>query len=151
MNLNEAKHYLGGVALKLAELEQIIHIKGEIDSLARRIEDARKPEYVSDYAKDYSTGYERVISVSGYASPDYEKVGRLTAQRLKRKEELEALVLAAEDFISSIPDGKTRTLLSLRYLEGMEWNDVAKRIYKKMTGDAARKSVARFFGGESEV
>ena len=58
---------------------------------------------------------------------------------------LEQQVLEAEKFIASIPCSKIRTLFSLRFLEGEEWGQAAKRFYKKMTEDSARKTVTRYF------
>ena len=131
--------------MTLKDLEQIIYIKSEIDALSKRLKKANENDYVADYAKDYSTGYERIITIRGYAMTDINKINIISNLLEERKKRLEEKVFEAELYIASITDSKIRTLLTLRFLEGKEWDDVAKGFYKKMTADSARKSVIRFF------
>lgn len=131
--------------MTLKELEQIIYIKSEIDVLTKRLKKLTNKSYVGDYAKDYSTGYERIITIRGQKLMSAKKIDKLTDLLEKRKKALEESVLAAELYIESIPDSKIRTLLTLRFLEGEEWEVVAKKLYRHMTADAARKAVFRFF------
>jgi hypothetical protein len=129
----------------LDELEQIIYIKSEVEVLSKRLAKAKKSEFVSDYAKDYSSGFERIITISGYAITDSDKVDKIHTLLECRRKELEDKVLEAEVYIASIPDSKIRTLLTLRFLEGKEWEETAKSFYKKMSADSARKTIVRYF------
>ena len=133
------------MAMTLDKLDQIIYMKGEIAVIHERMKKASEHKYVSDSAMDYRSGYGVPISISGYAIPDYAKVAKIRKLHETRVNELEAIVLEAEEYIATIADSKIRTLLTLRFLEGMEWEQVARKIYKKMTGDAARKAVKKFF------
>lgn len=130
--------------MTLKDLEQIVYIKRETEVLSSRLKSVAGGRLTGDYAKDYSTGFERIITIHGYAQADVAKAQKLSALLNKRKKELDQKILDAELFIDSIPDSKIRTLLTLRYLEGRRWNDVAKHFYK-MKPDAARKAVERFF------
>lgn len=130
-------------SMTLEELKEIRYIKSEIEVLKKRLQKC-KNNFVGDYAKDYSSGQERIITIQGYTI-NTDKIDRITSLLAKRKAELEEKVLQAELFINSIPDSKIRTLLTLRYIEGWEWSSVAKALYKKMTGDSARKAVVSYF------
>lgn len=131
--------------MTLNDLEQIIYMKSEIEVLSRRLNKAKGDNYVADFAKDYSSGYERIITIRGHAITDTNKVNKIAVILENRKQGLEEQILEAEHYIASIPDSKIRTILTLRFLEGEEWDDIAKRFYKKMTGDSARMCIARFF------
>ena len=131
--------------MTLKDFEAIIDIRSEIDSLNKRSSDAKNPAYVGDYAKDYSTGEGRIISIAGYPVPDPEKKEKIHALIKSRVELLVSKLLKAEQFIDSVEDSRIRTLLTLRFIEGLDWKDVAERVYRKMSADSARKAVKQFF------
>ncbi len=58
----------------------------------------------------------------------------------------ECVVLYKEilDFINSIPDALLRLAISLKYINGLEWEQVALHIGGGNTADAIRKSCERF-------
>lgn len=132
--------------MTIKELEQIVHIKNEIEVLYKRLGKAKGGEFAVDYAKDYTSGYGHPITISGYTLYDGEKVNAISALIEKRKNNLMQKILEAEQFIDSIPDSKMRTLLTLKYLEGMTWDEVAKNVYRKMTEGSVRKYVNKYFG-----
>ena len=109
------------------------------------MEKEKNPSYVGDYAKDYRTGEAKIITVGGYPLADPAKKEKIHALMKKRAELLENKILKAEQYIDSVQDSGIRTLLTLRFIEGLGWEDVAKRVYKKMSGSAARKAVSRHF------
>ena len=133
--------------MTLKDFEQLIAVKNEILVLNRRLEreQAKGNKFVADFAKDYSSGFAHAVTLRGYSIADSDKMGRIRTVLENRKDRLEKLVYDAELFIDSISDSKVRMILTLRYIEGEEWNDVAKKVYRKMTGDAARMSIIRFF------
>ncbi|MCL2225803.1 MAG: hypothetical protein FWB96_12620 [Defluviitaleaceae bacterium] len=67
-----------------------------------------------------------------------------------RVNELNALIVATEKFILGVPDSRIRVILTLRYINGASWHDVAKTIYKNMTADAARMCVTRWLKQNSK-
>ena len=131
--------------MDLKKFDEITDMRAEIEMLKKRLENAKNPGIASDYAKDYSTGFERVISIAGFPLPDREKAEKITGIIKKRLDELENKVVEAEEFINAIPESRVRLLLTLKYIEGMSWDDAAKSVYKKLSGDAARKQVTRYF------
>jgi hypothetical protein len=133
--------------MTLKDFEQIVYIKSEIDMLNNRLrrEQAKGNKYVGDTAKDYRTGKGRIITIQGYSIADSKKIDKIWLLLENRKTELETKVVEAEEYIALITDSKIRTLLTLRFIEGKEWQEVGKSFYKKMSADTARKSVHKFF------
>ena len=134
------------------DLEQIIYMKSEIDMLNKRLqrEQSKGSQFVGDYAKDYSTGQGRVITIQGYALADSKKVNEIWRMLETRKRILEEKVLEAERYIASIADSKIRTLFTRRFLEGKSWEETGQGKFFNMSEDAARKMVKRYFEKNSE-
>ena len=56
------------------------------------------------------------------------------------------MFVEAEEFINAIPESQVRQFLTLKYIVGLSsWDKVAKSVNRKMSGDAARKRVTRYF------
>lgn len=83
-------------------------------------------EYVGDTAKDYSTGYGRVIVIRGYTD---EQLKRKAAILEKRKAKLDAEIEELEKWIESIDDSEMRMIFSMRYKDGASWDEIAARLY----------------------
>ena len=49
-----------------------------------------------------------------------------------------------EEFIASVPNSEMRTILTLRYVYGLPWREVAERIGTEGDGSTERKKVDRF-------
>ena len=131
--------------MNIKDFDEIIHIRAEIEMLKKRLEKVKNPDIASDYAKDYSTGHERIISIVGFPLPNKVKSDKILDMITKRVERLEAKVLEAEEYINSIPESRVRLLLTLKYIEGKTWDEAAKTVYKKMSESAARKFIKRYF------
>ena len=136
--------------MTLKDFDEILDLKSEISVLAKRLIKEKSPDFAADYAKDYSSGEARIITISGYPLPNTEKIAEVSASLEKHKKDLEERILKAEQFINSLSDSRLRTLLTLKYMgsEDMTWDEVAKSMYRKMTGDYARQYVAKFFEGK---
>jgi hypothetical protein len=126
----------------LKELSRIMDYRGEIKVLNARLNKLHKSgDLVVDYAKDYSTGKARAITLRGAASEDDIR----RTKTIARIHELEGLILESAKYIDTVPDIRVRTLLTLRYLDGKTWGEAAKLLYKKMSASAARMCVVRYF------
>ena len=130
--------------MTLKDFDEIFDIRSEIDMLNERLNDVKNPGYVGDYAKDYSTGEERIFSIGGYPLADPVKKEKINALIKKRAAHLENKILEAEYFIDSIQDSRIRTFLTLRYIKGLDWKDVAEKV--KLKPDSVRKAVSKFLG-----
>lgn len=117
------------------QLEQYRSNMEEIKELTYKLEHLGDGDALigNDVVFDYRTGYPKPQSVVGY---DYE----LEARRRERLENLRAKIQAecdnVEDFVYGIPDGKTRRIFQLYFLEGLSQEKVAR----KMNMDRSRIS-----------
>lgn len=88
---------------------------------------------------------EHVITVYGIPIRDrqfvYEIEGKLRA-RIKRFEEQTVKV---ESFIDTVTDSTVRQIIALRYIDGLEWRQVARRVYGNYNENTPRMRVQRFF------
>lgn len=76
---------------------------------------------VVDYAKEYLTGYPRIITLRGRGSQDVPRLSkRITACIAECKD--------IEDFIADLDDCVMRQLLTRRYLEGRTLRETAELV-----------------------
>ena len=122
------------------QLEQYRSNMEEIKELTYKLEHLGEGDSLigNNVVFDYRTGYPKPQSVVGY---DYE----LEARRRGRLENLRAKIQAecdnVEDFVYGIPDGRTRRIFQLYFLEGLSQERVARKmnmekssISKKISG-----------------
>jgi len=95
-------------------------LKREINMLEDQIAAAGGGnDLVADYAKNYSTGYPRVVTLRGYGVDDVPNlVARLERCMSERK--------AIEDFVAGLDDSMMRQLLTRRYLEARPIQETAE-------------------------
>ena len=126
----------------------------EVKDLRRRIrklqDDIDKLEPVKDSVKGTrKDGTIGSITISGYPVPVYYRYKnqlekRETALRKKEAELLE-LVNTVEEYITGISYSKMRRILRYRYIDNLNWVQVAVRMGKKYTADGCRMLHNRFF------
>ena len=118
-------------------LRQYNDLKIEIKGLEVRIENLKKKKI--NIEKDSVKGsnphfpYEqKSFIVEGYNYPGADRKElrlRLLTKTLKdRLEKCEELKLQIEKFISNIPDSRTRRVFQYRYIDGLTWQQVSRRI-----------------------
>jgi len=126
------------MVLTLSLLEEISGLKSEI-----RAKTVCLQREMSDSTNNTDNGLPRLTRpVKEYTPAHLKKIDNLR-QDIEKKQHL---VDAAEKAIVSVQDSQLRAILTLRYIEGQKWADVAKSIYKKASADSVRKRVARYFG-----
>lgn len=69
---------------------------------------------------DYRDGYARPQSVIGFDWPLYEVRKKVIEHK---KEELKAI----REWVKSIPDGQTRCVFQMKYIDGMNWVKIAAK------------------------
>lgn len=126
----------------------------EVKDLRRRIrklqDDIDKLEPVKDSVKGTrKDGTIGSITISGYPFPVYYRYKNQLEKReaaLRKKEaELLELVNTVEEYITGINDSKMRRILRYRYIDNLNWVQVAVRMGKKYTADGCRMLHNRFF------
>ncbi len=114
-------------------LKQYNSIREEIKELRREI--ARLEKQETRYATDKVTGSDNQFP---YAKKHFTISGIVEDRNLIRKKEIlinrlekcEELKMQIEEFISTIPDSLTRRVFRYRYIEGLTWLQIARRIGK---------------------
>jgi DNA-directed RNA polymerase specialized sigma subunit len=124
-------------------LDQLRHLETEIEILKEQIEKA-ETAVVTDVVEgsDDSFPYEkRKFVIYGIEDRKTERLRR----RLTRKiEELTAARGAMLEFIEAVEDSEMRQILILRYIDGLTWRQVARKMGRAGDGSTERKKHDRF-------
>lgn len=125
------------------QLKEIGHLKTEIETIKMQIEDLENI-VVSDKVKGSSSYYPYVARSFTIEGTDTNRIERLQ-RRLQRKiDDLMDIVEETNKFIDSIEDSLTRQIISLRYINGLPWNQVANSLGQGYTEDGVRMMCNRF-------
>jgi len=143
-------------------LEQYCAMQQEARDLRRRIEEGERylekskeegylvADTVTGSRPDLTIG---PIKVTGFPFPEYERVKKMTRQRIAKLQILEDDLLEAtnkvDDFINAIPKSELRMMFRFYYLDDLTWHQVARRMSslfpkKKYTEDSCRKRHDRY-------
>lgn len=136
-------------------LEQYTSIKKEIADLERRNKADQKEikKLEKQITRDTVTGSRDdltigPIPVEGIAERLIEKKrdcirGRMSKQ-LQYRLKLEDMKAEIEEYIQKIEDSEIRRIARLRYIEGLNWRQVAVHMGKGYTEDSCRIKIERF-------
>ncbi len=123
------------------ELSQLYYLNREIEEQQRRLAEL---EEAATSCTAHITGMPHVQGVSdkvgGYAAEIADLKSLLDLNLKKCFYELNRL----NRYIQSIDDSEMRQILSLRYINGLSWNQVAASISIYATEDSVRKAHDRF-------
>lgn len=136
-------------------LEQYSSIKKEIADLERMIANSNRKikkyekQVVSDTVigtrQDGTTG---PMKITGIAQQYIDRENELNEKRIQRmgrcKGRLGKLLEETEEYIETIPDSEIRRIARWRYLEELEWNQVAVQMGRGYSAGACRKKMERF-------
>ena len=143
-------------------LEQYVDLQTEIKYLADKIDRVERRLYdlshdmVSDSVTKGKKGKKPLgtVKISGFPEEEYSRNrNKLLLYRMKMdlfRDELTRELLEVEEYIESIEDSRVRTIIRLRYIEGMTWQQVADYIGGEHTEDSVRKAAGRFFEKKQE-
>lgn len=116
------------------DLQQYQHIKGEIEDIKRQIKNVRCYEsenYVTDSvvgSYDVFPYTEHKITIKGYDTGYDVQIKKLQTELNKRLNELFYTERRVSNFVAGIDDSEMRRIITLRYVEGLTWQQVANRI-----------------------
>lgn len=136
-------------------LEQYYSIKKEIADLERMIANSNRKikkyekQVVSDTVigtrQDGTTG---PMKITGIAQQYIDRENELNEKRIQRmgrcKGRLGKILEETEEYIETIPDSEIRRIARWRYLEELEWNQVAVQMGRGYSAGACRKKMERF-------
>ena len=136
-------HYtIWGAEMTRKELSRLYVLSRDIEQIQKLIEEK---EAQIEKLTAQLTGMPRPSSQISYA---IEELIDMTNMLVVKKREAEIVRSMGERFIYSIDDPLIRTILSLRYLENLSWNQIAMKIGGNNTADSVRMAEARFWKKE---
>lgn len=118
-------------------LRQYNSILEEIKELNREIAQLEKKEVRHEVDKVKGSNAEfpyqpRNFTIAGYNVQEEEQnFKRIITKKTilaRRKNKCEDLKLEIEEFINNIPDSLTRRVFRYRYIDGLEWRPIARKI-----------------------
>ncbi len=135
----------GGEAMSVKELSQLYYLNREIERDMERLEELK--------AKSAGVQSPQITGMphgSGFGGSQLE---RCMAEIV----DLEAIILAKqmqclherarlERYISRIEDSETRLIFTLRFVDGLPWEQVARCLGEGHTADRAKKVCYRYLG-----
>lgn len=123
------------------QLSQYCDLVKERDKLEKRIEKIRKrTEYISDSVQN---GYKRHLVIFGYDLSRANKLHELENILVEREAMIIIQQVEIEKYINTIEDSKTRQIFIHRYIQNMDWHQVAQ-IMGYNNEDAPRKTHDRY-------
>lgn len=129
------------------QLKQIKYIKSEIAVIENQINNI-EPSTITDKVTGSSSYFpytQRSFTLEGIDIEEYDKrTRRLRRKLINRKEKLLELQEKVNNFIDSIDDSLVRQIITLRYIEGLNWYEVADRIGENSTSESVRKVAERY-------
>lgn len=116
-------------------LQQYTDLKAEIKDLENRIRkleaQAEKIERDSVRGSDNLFPYtQRQFHIQGLNVKKQKRIRRLKKLLAERKDTCEEMKLKIEEFISNIPDSRTRRVFQYRYIDGLSWLQIARKLGK---------------------
>ena len=126
------------------QLKQLKYLKTEIENIKKQIEEINNT-IVADSVKGSSRNFpfiERNFKIEGLEYNN--KAKRLERKLIRRTEELLDTVTETNEFIENIEDSLVRQVISLRYINGLTWEEVAANIGGNNTADSMRMLCSRF-------
>ncbi|HZK57392.1 MAG TPA: hypothetical protein VFD17_03690 [Clostridia bacterium] len=112
-------------------LKQYKDLQNEIKTLKKRIKQVEKFQMEHDKvvgSNSYFPYQPMTFAIEGYNIQDIDKANELKGILEKRKKKCECLVVEIEKFISDIPYSRTRRIFQYRYINGLEWLPISRRI-----------------------
>ncbi len=123
------------------ELSELYWLNREIEEEQRKLNEL----------KAATTGCTTKITGLPHVSGIHDKIGDLSILIAEQKDLIELKIKQSvieynrlNRYIENVPDAQMRMILSLRYVNGLTWQQIADNIGGKNTADAIRKKHDKF-------
>ena len=135
------------VLIQYSDLQQECkEVREKIEKLERQIAKIEADGAVVDKVRGGLGGLQS-FKIEGFPYPEYNRKKTLLYARKATLSELEMELLETlnevEEFIASISDSHIRRIVNLRVIDGLSWNEVARKIGGN-TEDSVKKAFYRF-------
>ncbi len=140
----------------LAQYDDLIREMKEVEQRIQNVKaEIRKIEAEGEVTDMVAGGYGGIqhFTIRGFPVPEYTRKKAMLRHREivlnGLKNEVEATINDVQVFINGIEDSHIRRIVSMRYIDGMTWRQIAMRIGGGNSEDAVRKTVERFLRQEN--
>lgn len=135
------------ILIQYSDLQQECkEVREKIEKLERQIAKIEEDGAVIDKVRGGDGGLQS-FKIEGFPYPEYSRKKTLLYARKATLSELEMELLETlnevEEFIASISDSHIRRIVNLRVIDGLSWNEVARKIGGN-TEDSVKKAFYRF-------
>lgn len=135
------------ILIQYSDLQQECkEVREKIEKLERQIAKIEADGAVVDKVRGGLGGLQS-FKIEGFPYPEYSRKKTLLYARKATLSELEMELLETlnevEEFIASISDSHIRRIVNLRVIDGLSWNEVARKIGGN-TEDSVKKAFYRF-------
>lgn len=135
------------ILIQYSDLQQECkEVREKIEKLERQIVKIEEDGAVVDKVRGGDGGLQS-FKIEGFPYPEYSRKKTLLYARKATLSELEMELLETlnevEEFIASISDSHIRRIVNLRVIDGLSWNEVARKIGGN-TEDSVKKAFYRF-------
>ena len=135
------------ILIQYSDLQQECkEVREKIEKLERQIAKIEEDGEVADKVRGGEGGLQS-FKIEGFPYPEYSRKKTLLYARKATLSELEIELLETlnevEEFIASIKDSHIRRIVNLRVIDGLSWNEVARKIGGN-TEDSVKKAFYRF-------
>ena len=135
------------ILIQYSDLQQECkEVREKIEKLERQIAKIEADGAVVDKVRGGLGGLQS-FKIEGFPYPEYNRKKTLLYARKATLSELEMELLETlnevEEFIASISDSHIRRIVNLRVIDGLSWNEVARKIGGN-TEDSVKKAFYRF-------
>lgn len=135
------------ILIQYSDLQQECkEVREKIEKLERQIAKIEADGSVVDKVRGGLGGLQS-FKIEGFPYPEYSRKKTLLYARKATLSELEMELLETlnevEEFIASISDSHIRRIINLRVIDGLSWNEVARKIGGN-TEDSVKKAFYRF-------
>ena len=139
----------------LAQYDDLIREMKEVEQRIQNVKaEIRKIEAEGEVTDMVAGGYGGIqhFTITGFPQRDYAKKRTLLNTRKSilhaLRSEIEQSTNDVLEFINSIDDSHVRRIVTMRFVDGMKWRQIALNIGGGNTEDSVRKTVERFLERE---
>jgi DNA-binding transcriptional MerR regulator len=139
------------MAMDKKQLSQLRFLNKEIELLQKEIDETKcaiDTYTATDVVKGSDSEWpyiRRTFRIEGISIPEYEKRLKHLYNKLEhRLKDLMKKREEIEEYIATVPDSEMRVILTLRYIEGLSWQQIATRMGVVGDGSTERKKHDRF-------
>ena len=135
-------------------LKEREHVEASIERLERRIARMEDDGTVIDSVKGGYGGIQRFV-IEGYPNDDIVRQRGILRLRKAHLEQLDEMVQLKineiESFMNAVTNSRVRLIIRLRYINGLQWEEVARQMGGGNTEDTCRKMLDRYLEKEVEM